>query len=261
MLQPVKVPLLKDSVLSHGFFGRRGGVSMGGYESLNVALNAQDDPANVMENRARIAAALGAAPESLLTVRQTHSAICHPVQGHDWQVGEAPEGDALVTDRPGVALGMMTADCGPVLFYGEKADGSPVIGAAHAGWGGAVGGVLEATLDGMDRLGARRADVIAVLGPCLAQASYEVSAGFEEPFIAHHAGAVAFFQPGRAADKLMFDMPGYIAFRLRNAGLQRIAVTGQDTFAQKDDYFSHRRMTVEGRSQEGRQMSAIMIRP
>ncbi len=246
--------------IAHGFYGRAGGVSAGDFASLNMASQTGDKRENVLENRALIAADLGAKPEDLLTVHQIHSATCLGVAGRDWAVGESPQADALVTDKPGVALGTMSADCGPVLFYGEKKTGVPVVGAAHAGWGGALGGILEATVANMCDLGAVRENITACLGPCIGPDSYEVSDDFQKPFIDRDGEAARFFAPGAQAGKLMFNMPSYILWRLERAGVS-CAFTGGDCFAEPDLYFSHRRMTVEGRTAEGRQLSAIMIRP
>lgn len=241
----------------HGFFLRTGGISTGIYESLNCAPLSADDPACVKENRARAAMALGVAPDHLLTLSQTHSATCHIVRA-PWKPGQIMEGDALVTDRPGLALGVLTADCAPVLLAG-KSESGPVIGAAHAGWKGALGGILESTIDAMESLGASRQSLCAVIGPCIARDSYEVGADFRADFLAHNPENTRFFKP--RADSFTFDLPAYVTHRLMQAGIVRIFTTGQDTCAQEEDFFSFRRATQAGQSDYGRQISAIVIRP
>lgn len=241
----------------HAFFTRSGGVSTGIYAGLNCAPASADSPACIAENRARAAAEMGVAPERLLTLRQTHSAMCHLVRD-PWPPGTLVEGDALVTDRPGLALGVLTADCAPVLLAGRGNSG-PVIGAVHAGWKGAIGGVLESGLAAMESLGASRQSLCAVIGPCIARDSYEVGGDFRADFLAHDPENTRFFKP--RADSFTFDLPAYVAHRLTQAGLVRIFTTGQDTCAQEDDFFSFRRATQAGQADYGRQISAILIRP
>lgn len=250
-------PYIQSSLLgavTHGFFGRQGGVSSGPFESLNVSLSTGDTPELIAENRARIAAAMGVAPEKLSVLRQIHSATCHIVGYDAFSFGTvSPEGDAMVTRQAGQALGIVTGDCGPLLFAA-----GPVVGAAHAGWQGALGGVLEATITRMEELGAKRPDIKVALGPCIAQKSYEVSAGFEAPFLAEDPHAEMFFKHGRVPDKLFFDLPGYIAFRLARAGVGPVDVLGHDTCALETDYFSHRRATKQGAKARGLQLSVIV---
>jgi polyphenol oxidase len=250
---------LKDSVLenkhtAHGFFGRTGGVSEGLYKSLNCGLGTPDGA--VPENRAIAAKALGIMPEKLLSLYQTHSDKCMVVT-KPWQ--ERPHADAMVTDMPGWGLAVLTADCAPVLFYGEKADGSPVIGAAHAGWGGALRGVLENTVTAMEELGAGKGTLRAVVGPCIAQRSYEVMKRFKEPFAAQDQANEMFFSPAGCAEHLMFDLPGYIVRRLMLAGVPEISVSGADTYFNELDYFSYRRSVHRGEPDYGRQISIISI--
>ena len=229
---------------SHGFFTRRGGVSQGAYASLNCGLRGADDPAHVAENRARAAAALGAV--RLVSLRQVHGPrVLQADPGWD----TPPEADALVTDRPGLALGILTADCAPVLFE-DRAAG--VVGAAHAGWRGAVAGVLEATIAAMEHLGARRGRIAAVVGPCIAQPSYEVRADLRDA-----VGDDRFFAPGRDAAHFHFDLPGYCAQRLQ--GIGQVALLGADTLADEARFFSHRRRTLAGGGPLGHQLSAIML--
>jgi YfiH family protein len=241
----------------HAFFTRAGGISTGIYDGLNCGPVSADDPAKVTENRSRAAAFLGVDPEHLMTLRQTHSAVCHMVR-QPWPAGETPEGDALSTDRAGLAIGILTADCAPVLFAGRGPDG-PVIGAAHAGWKGALGGVLEATVEAMLGLGAKRETIGAVIGPCITHTSYEVGPDFPDPFLAHAPDDERFFTPIDGG--FLFDLPAYCAHRLSGTGLLRISTTGHDTCANEDRFYSFRRATLRGESDYGRGLSAIVIRP
>jgi len=228
----------------HGFFTRRGGVSAGAYASLNCGLRSEDDPGHVSQNRARAATALGAA--HLAALRQVHGAV---VLEADPGWATPPEADAMVTDRPGLALGIVTADCAPVLFHDPVAS---VAGAAHAGWRGAVEGVLEATVAAMARLGAEPARITAVIGPCIAQPSYEVGTDLRDA-----VDDPRFFAPGRDAAHFQFDLAWYCAHRL--AGIGAVAVLGADTRAEEDRFFSHRRRTLAGGGPLGHQLSAIML--
>lgn len=228
----------------HGFFTRRGGVSAGAYASLNCGLRSEDDPSHVAQNRARAAAALGAA--HLVALRQVHGPV---VLEADPGWATPPDADALVTNRPGLALGIVTADCAPVLLHDPVAG---VAGAAHAGWRGAVAGVLEATVAAMARLGAQPARIIAIIGPCIAQPSYEVG-----PDLHAAVADPRFFAPGRDAAHFQFDLAGYCAHRL--AGIGAATILGEDTLAGEDRFFSHRRRTLAGGGPLGHQLSAIMI--
>ncbi|MFA7275483.1 MAG: peptidoglycan editing factor PgeF [Pseudobdellovibrionaceae bacterium] len=238
----------------HRFFTRHGGVSSGLYASLNCSPQSQDDPACVAENRARALAAMEGA--GLSTLKQIHSPNCRIVAGDCTRGTE--EGDALVTATSGQVLGVLTADCAPVLFRGKTSGGQPVIGAAHAGWGGALKGVLETTLGAMEELGALRGSIEALVGPCIAPQSYEVDAEFCRPFLEEDKGAAAYFTARGA--KFHFDLPAYVMFRLMRAGLTQMSWTGHDTYAEEADYFSFRRATHRGENDYGRQVSAIMIR-
>jgi YfiH family protein len=233
----------------HGFFTRRGGVSEGPYASLNCSLSGQDRRDAVLENRARAASSLGAEPALLIGLTQVHGAAVVRAEAA-WPAGSGPAADAMVTDRPGLALGIVTADCAPVLFVDPEAQ---VVGAAHAGWRGAVAGVLEATVAGMTALGARPERIIAAIGPCIGQASYEVAADL-------HA-AVAdprFFAPGRPG-RWQFDLGGYCAARLRAAGIGAVEQVCADTAAEPDRYFSHRRRTLAGGGPIGHQISVVTL--
>ncbi|MCB1532541.1 MAG: peptidoglycan editing factor PgeF [Alphaproteobacteria bacterium] len=242
--------------VSHGFFGRQGGVSEGIYESLNCGQGSGDDPAHVEENRARVAAKLGVGRARLLSLYQIHSDVCLRVT-EGWE--ERPEADAHVTDRPGLALSILTADCAPVLFYGEKDDGAPVIGAAHAGWRGAFGGVLESTVGAMKDLGAKPASIRAAIGPCIAKASYEVDDGFVQRFIETDEANEHFFGAAARAGHAMFDLAGYAAARLARAGVKNVSILDLDTCADEAAFFSYRRKTHRNEPDYGRQISAIVI--
>lgn len=239
--------------LPHGFFTRRGGVSTGGFASLNCSLSGRDDPDAVAANRARAMAALGLPAAALSGAHQVHgvavATVTAPIPN-----GRRPEADALVTDRPGLALGIVTADCGPVLFA-DRAAG--VVGAAHAGWRGAVAGVLEATLDAMEALGARRERIAAVVGPCIRQPSYEVGADLREAVLAQAAADERFFTAAARPGHWQFDLAGYCAARLAMAGTGHVAVVEADTLAEPDRFFSHRRRTLAGEGPIGHQLSAI----
>ena len=237
----------------HGFFTRRGGVSTGPYASLNCSLSSQDDRSAVLENRARVARSLGTDPTRLLGLTQVHGTKVVTVTDA-WAAGQGEQADAMVTDRPGLALGIVTADCAPVLLAAEA---GKIVGAVHAGWRGAVAGVLEATVAAMTALGAAPGDIAAAIGPCIAQASYEVGPDLRDAVLARSAADEAFFVPGRRPSHWHFDLPGYCASRLRAAGLQVVMVTGHDTMADDDRFFSHRRRTLAKAGPIGHQISVI----
>lgn len=235
----------------HGFLGRRGGVSQGVVAGLNVGLGSQDDPAAVAENRRRAAAAvLPGAP--LASLYQVHSADVVRVNAA-YPDAERPHADALVTERPGLLLGILTADCAPVLFADAQAG---VVGAAHAGWKGALAGVTDATIAAMEKIGARRDRIAAAIGPCIARASYEVDDGFLGRFAAIDPENERFFASGRDG-RYQFDLEAYVTHRLAAAGLARIEALGLDTYAQSDRFYSYRRATHKGEPDYGRQISLI----
>lgn len=241
--------------VQHGFFTRRGGISSGLYQSLNCGPGSDDDPANVAENR-RIAAAQisGRRDTPLLSCYQIHGSEVVVATG-DW--GEdRPQADAIVTNRPGLILGILTADCTPVLFADEKAG---VIGAAHAGWKGALGGVLENTIVAMEQLGATRANIMAAIGPTIHQPSYEVSLPFRDNFITKNSGFGLFFLPGADKSHLQFDLPGFVKSQLEKANISRVWNSDIDTYA-SEDHFSYRRATHKDEPDYGRQVSAVMLR-
>ena len=234
----------------HGFLGRRGGVSTGAVAGLNVGTGSQDDPAAVAENRRRAGAAV-ARDARLVTVYQVHSAVC--VEAGEWAHDARPQADALVTDRPGLLLGILTADCAPVLLADREAG---VVGAAHAGWKGALAGVTDTTIEAMERLGACRERIAAAVGPCIARSSYEVDDAFARRFEAADPANERFLAAGRAGH-YQFDLEGYVAARLAAAGLGRVDALGLDTYADAERFFSFRRATHAGELDYGRQISLI----
>lgn len=237
--------------LPHGFLGREGGVSTGIHAGLNVGLGSDDDRAAIAENRARAVAAVlpGAA---LVTLHQVHSADA-VVATAAFADEARPKADALVTDRPGLLLGILTADCAPILFADTAAG---VVGAAHAGWKGAIGGVTDATIAAMERLGADRDAIVAAIGPCIARASYEVDESFLRRFCESDPENERFFADGRP-EHWQFDLEGYVVARLAAAGIGRVEALGLDTYADEARFFSYRRATHRGEPGYGREISLI----
>ncbi len=247
-------PLLEAvSGVQHAFFSRAGGVSEGVYAGLNVGRGSRDDPEAVAENRRRAAAVFGRPEADLMTCHQIHSAIAHVARAPFGP--ERPEGDAVVTGTAGLICGALSADCAPILF----ADGpAGVVGAAHAGWKGALTGVAEATMAAMEAQGADRRRMVAVVGPCIGPASYEVGLEFLERFADEDPGSEIHFAHGARTDKRMFDLPGYVLARLRACGVADAAWIGIDTCAD-EGYFSNRRAFQRGEPDYGRLLSAIML--
>jgi hypothetical protein len=239
----------------HGFFGRAGGVSRGVYDSLNCGLGSADLRDAVIENRARVAANLGVAPTHLLTCHQIHSATAVVVDT-PWSPDRRPEADALVTATPGLAVGALAADCAPVLFVDPAAK---IVAAAHAGWKGAVSGVLESTVAAMIGLGARRERIEAALGPCISGANYEVGSEFEANFLARDPSARRFFTIPAGRTRAHFHLPAYVLARLASAGVGRIHDASTCTYADAAGYFSYRRTTHRREPDYGRQISAIAV--
>ncbi|MGL3823556.1 peptidoglycan editing factor PgeF [Sphingopyxis sp. R3-92] len=240
--------------MAHGFFGRQGGVSTDELASLNCGLGSNDDPALIAENRRRVTEA--ALPGAALTgLYQVHGNRCIIVD-EDSDLAARPEADALATRTPGILLGILTADCVPVLFADAEAG---VVGAAHAGWKGALAGVTDATIAAMESLGASRASIAVAIGPCIARASYEVDNGFVERFTADDPANERFFAAGRPGHA-MFDIAAYVAARVAAADVKRIAIGGQDTYALPQDYFSYRRACHKNENSYGRQLSVIGLR-
>jgi YfiH family protein len=253
----MSVPLITAPALgavAHGFTGRRGGVSAGLLAGLNVGLGADDDPVAVRENR-RLAAEAILPGAALVTLHQVHSAdVIHVT--HAIPVDARPKADAMVTDRTGLLLGVLGADCPPILFADEAAQ---IIGAAHSGWKGAFSGVGEATVDAMEKLGADRSRIVAAIGPCIQQKSYEVDTGFFVRFCEADPANERFFREGRP-DHYQFDLEGLIAARLAACGIATVSCSGIDTYADADAYYSFRRATHRGEPDYGRQMGGIGLR-
>jgi YfiH family protein len=241
----------------HAFFTREGGVSEGMFTSLNCGFGSGDDPDHVTQNRARAADALGLAADRLITCYQIHSATVLTVT-EPWRREQSPRADGMVTDRPGIALGVLAADCAPVLFADPQAG---VIGAAHGGWRGALGGVMEATVAAMAALGAEATRIRAGIGPCIAQASYEVGPEFPGRFAETDAESGRFFVPAAREGHFRFDLPGYIAHRLARLGLGSVVDSGCDTVADPTRFFSYRRACLTGERDYGRALAAIALGP
>lgn len=240
--------------LRHAFFTRKGGVSTGLYESLNVGVGSRDDPQAVAENRSRVAAAMGVEPERLVGCYQTHSTMTR-VADSSWG-GQRPEGDAIVSATPGVALSVLTADCAPVLLADPEAR---VVGAAHAGWKGALDGVVGSVVKAMQALGADPARIRAAVGPCIGPKSYEVGLEFLERFTHHDPGSERFFTAGATSEKRLFDLPGFVLWRLEQAGVGDVEWIGRDTCAEEAWFFSNRRAFQRGEADYGRLISAIVL--
>ena len=246
-VEVIRSPLLGG--VRHGFLGRRGGVSTGDLAGLNTGYGSRDERAAIDENR-RLATAAIAPGADLVTVHQVHSAAV--VHAHaPWSIEARPHADAMVTDRPGLLLAILTADCAPVLLADADAG---VIGAAHAGWRGALGGVTDSTIDAMEKLGAQREDIRAAIGPCIALPSYEVDEAFRDRFVAADPANQRFFD-----DRPHFDLSGYVAHRLRRAGIAEVDVLALDTYADSDAFYSYRRAIHRGEADYGRQLSAIAL--
>jgi YfiH family protein len=239
----------------HAFFTRAGGVSGGIYASLNAGVGSNDNPDHVAENRARMAATLGVAPERFLTSYQIHSPDVVVVT-EPWKADARPRADAMVTTVPGLAIGVSTADCGPVLFADAQAR---VIGAAHTGWRGALGGVTDQTIAAMEKLGASRERIVAALGPMIRQQNYETGADLRDRFVADHADSARFFRPGTRDGHFMFDLAGYVVARLAAARVRTIEDVGACTYADENKFFSYRRMTHRGEADYGRHVNAIVL--
>ncbi|MGA2287799.1 peptidoglycan editing factor PgeF [Bradyrhizobium sp.] len=240
--------------LRHAFFTRAGGVSGGIYESLNGGLGSNDDPAHVAENRRRMAQQVGVTPQHFLSVHQTHSPDVAVATG-PWQGGSRPLADAIVTRTEGLAIGATAADCGPILLTDPRAR---VIGAVHAGWKGALTGIVEATVNAMEGLGAERSGIVAAIGPLIRQHSYEVGNEFVERFIEADADNALFFVPAARADHAMFDLAGFIRMRLENSGVLMIDDIGADTYSD-ERFYSYRRSVHRGEPDYGRHVHAIAL--
>lgn len=251
----VLTPLDHSPAIRHAFFTRQGGVSSGIYASLNCGYGSHDDPDNVARNRAIAADWLGLPPDRLISCHQVHGTAVVTVE-RPWDRGQNPRADAMVTRVPGIALGILAADCAPVLFADSAAG---VVGAAHGGWRGALAGVMEATVAAMAALGATAGSIHAAIGPCIAQASYEVGPEFVAAFAAEDDANAGFFRPSGRDGHALFDLPGYIAGRLARLGLASVAVSGQDTAADERLFFSYRRACHRGERDYGRGLAAIAL--
>jgi YfiH family protein len=239
--------------LPHGFLGRRGGTSTGELAGLNVGYGSKDDRSAIDENR-RLAIAALLEDAELATVHQIHSVEAVTIQ-RPWAHDQRPRADAMVTDRPNLLIGILTADCAPVLFADHRA---AVVGAAHAGWRGALAGVTDSTIAAMERLGARREDIHAAVGPCIGQPSYEVDGDFRARFVAQDADNARFFVAENGG-KPHFDLEGYVVHRLIAAGIDEIEALNLDTYADAERFYSYRRSAHLGQADYGRQLSAIAI--
>ena len=253
-LNPIHSDLLEDNRVTHGFFTREGGVSTGIYEGLNTGLGSNDDKQNVMQNRTLIARHMSAPIENLVTPYQIHSSDVATIDT-PWKQGENPQLDAVVTATPGIAIGVQSADCGPVLFCDAE---TRIIGAAHAGWKGATGGILENTISAMEDLGSTRANIKAVLGPTISVKNYEVGPEFVERLINLHAQNEKFLSPSPQPEHAMFDLPGYIIDRLTAANVTA-AWTGHCTYEDEKRFYSYRRKTHKNEADYGRQIAVIAI--
>jgi purine-nucleoside/S-methyl-5'-thioadenosine phosphorylase / adenosine deaminase len=241
--------------IRHAFFSRQGGVSEGPFGSLNCGFSSGDSPSRVAHNRAIAADRLGLPAARLVTARQIHGTTVATVE-RPWRREEAPCADGLVTAVPGIALGVLAADCAPILFHEPVAG---VIGAAHGGWRGALGGIVEATLVRMAALGAEGSRIRAAIGPCIAQCSYEVGTEFLQPFLADHSDNTRYFVAAARESHFLFDLRGYIAHRLAGAGVATVEVAVHDTVAEDERFFSYRRACLRGERVYGRGLSAVVL--
>jgi polyphenol oxidase len=253
MLEPKTSKALAG--VPHGFFGRSGGVSDGLYSSLNCGLGSKDKREHVLENRDRVARHLGSIGSQLLTCYQIHSATAVIVD-QPWAPNAQPKADALVTRTSGIVLGALAADCTPVLFADVKAG---IVAAAHAGWKGAIGGILQSTVETMIGIGANRKDIVAVVGPCISQVNYEVGAEFEAQFCAEHAENKKYFSIPPGKSKAHFDLPGYVADQLAGTRIGYVSNESVCTYPDGSGLFSYRRTTHRGEADYGRQISAIVL--
>ena len=253
-IQIFRAEAIASRGVAHGFFGRKGGVSTGLYDSLNCGPGSGDAREAVLENRARATAALSS-DATLVTLYQMHSAQAVTVNAA-WQIADNPKADAFATDKSGVVLGILAADCAPILLADAHAH---VIGAAHAGWGGALAGVAESVVAAMERLGAQRERITAAVGPCISRPSYEVGPEFKPRFIAADPANERFFEPSTRAGHWQFDLPAYVAHSLRQSGIGPIETLRACTYLDEASFFSYRRTTHRKEADYGRQLSAIML--
>ncbi len=251
----LKSRILESSALAHGFFTRDGGVSEGLYRGLNCGPGSKDDPARVIENRSRAMAMIGQSAEALRTVYQIHSTEVLVLENKQ-ELTPRPKADAMVTNVPGLALGILTADCVPVLFADME---NSVIGAAHSGWKGALGNISARVVEEMAKLGARKQNIKVAIGPAIAQKSYEVGPEFPAPFLTHNPTAKKFFIPSENPERHMFDLTGFVRAELEELEIGDIDLIENDTCTEEDLFFSYRRMVKKGEADYGRQLSAIAL--
>ena len=251
----IEIDELKSSRIAHGFFGRQGGYSKGIFTSLNCGLGSGDDRATVVRNREVVAKTLGGSEPQIVTTYQVHSAKAVIVT-KPWKLDERPKVDGMVTNVSGVILGTLTADCGPVLFADHKAG---VIGSAHAGWKGALTGITDATVVQMETLGARRENIVAVLGPTISQAAYEVGPEFIQRYIEASETNKKFFTASAKKDHFMFDLPKFLITRMKAFGIGTVIDSGLCTYTRDEEYFSYRRTTHRNEKDYGRQIAAITL--
>ncbi|MFD0986683.1 peptidoglycan editing factor PgeF [Methyloligella solikamskensis] len=247
-------PLDEAPGLSHGFFTRQGGVSEGIYESLNCGVGSKDDPGKANHNRALVAEVLGVAPDKLITPYQIHSATAVVAEA-PWK-DEPPQADAIVTATPGLAVGILTADCAPVLFADPEAK---VVAAAHAGWRGAVSGIVESTVEAMRSLGAKPENIVAAIGPAISLSVYEVGQDFKDQVLKDDPDAAPYFETDESTGEPHFDLSGYVAERCARAGLENITEIGLCTYCDEARFFSYRRSQHWGEDDYGRQIAAIVL--
>ncbi len=255
----ITAPIFGDiASISHGFFGRRGGVSTEQYTSLNTGYGSDDTPQNITENRKRVANTLGAQPTYLLSAHQHHSTDVMIVTSPDniWNNQNPPKADAIVTNIAGIACSALAADCAPVLFVDPKAN---IIGAAHAGWRGALGGITDETINAMLSLGAKRENICAAIGPCISQKHFEVGPEFVDLFMQEHSSAASLFIAGKN-DRSHFDIKTYLVGKLLRVGIKQAAALLSCSYGQQNDYFSYRYNSHNGISDYGRNISAIMLK-
>jgi YfiH family protein len=255
MLKFAASNLERDKAIAHAFFGRTGGVSEGLYSSLNCGPGSEDDREHVVENRRRALASLASIRTKLVTLYQVHGRDT-VLAREAWEISRAPRADAMVTDVPGIALGILTADCAPVLFADAEAG---VVGAAHAGWKGALAGVIGSAVAGMERLGAKRDRIRAAIGPCISQESYEVGDELRIALASGQPDNAAFFAPAKRAEHWQFDLAGFARAQLHRAGIEDAVLIPACTYLQESDFYSYRRATHRGERDYGRQLSAILL--
>ena len=256
MTEPLEAICLPRSTgIAHGFFTRAGGRSRGIYQSLNCGFGSKDDRADVAANRAAVALYLGVRPENLVTANQVHSARVVTIAA-PWPANERPDADAIVTATPGLAIAALTADCAPILFADPEAK---IVAAAHAGWRGALDGVVAATISAMLSQGARRERIRAILGPCISQAAYEVGPEFKSAFVTRDKAYSQYFAGFGKADREHFDLPAFVIDRLKSEHLARVENQTRCTYQNPDQFYSFRRATHLGEIDYGRQISAIVV--